>query len=67
MTKQEHLQRYAVCDSKQEIARTCTCPSEDCLLRLHCCACLAWHRDNGTTPLPHCLRDLEGVSWTERE
>jgi hypothetical protein len=60
------LNYYNPCVGQPEIDKHCTCPAVACKVHGLCCACIAWHRDNGFKPLPHCLRDIEEVTWRER-
>ena len=60
------LDRYPGCPGQPEVDKNCTCPATACALHGNCCACIAWHRDHGLKPLPHCLRSLEEVTWELR-
>ena len=67
METQDHLREgYKACGNLQMNQEKCSCPETACPLHGFCCACVAWHRDCGLKPLPHCLRDLDGVSWEPR-
>ena len=63
--QEELLERHAQCSDPAMMRELCPCPGE-CPLKGRCCACVAWHRDHGKKPLPHCLRDLDGVTWKLR-
>lgn len=69
MTSKEELsQKYSGCPNNDIIEPDCNCPhTEVCELHGHCCACVAWHRDHGQKPLPHCLRVLDEVQCQDRE
>jgi hypothetical protein len=58
---------YVPCSGQPEVDEHCTCPSTSCQVHGQCCACVAWHRDSGLKPLPHCLRDLPEVTWRGRD
>ena len=59
--EEELLKRFGPCAIQEKIKE------DDCARKGLCCACVAWHRDHGKKPLPYCLRDLDGVTWTPRQ
>ena len=63
----EFVALYGPCPGQPEVDKHCTCPSTTCPVLGICCACVAWHRDHAYNPLPHCLRNLEGVTWRRRK
>ena len=66
VTQKSIGERYVACANQAMIAATCSCSADACPLHGTCCACVEWHREHGDKPLPHCLRNLEGVSWSLR-
>ena len=59
-------EEYVACGNVEDVGKSCPCPGA-CPLHGNCAACVAWHRDHARTPLPCCLRSLQGVSFTQCE
>ena len=67
LSKEDLKQKYSGCPNTSVIADKCTCKNETCVIKALCCACIEFHRDYSKTPLPHCIRELDGVTWEARE
>ena len=52
------------CTNQKKNAATCTCTYAACERRGACCACVAYHRDNGQ--LPGCLFPPEAEKTYDR-
>ena len=67
VTQKDILERYPDTDEAEKLRANCACVADACVLKGHCRACVTWHREHASKPLPHCLRTLKGVTWAPRE
>jgi hypothetical protein len=67
MTQAEILKKHEKLVSGAIAPEACTCPAKDCPAHQKCWACVEFHRDYAKKPLPHCLRSVPGVQFTERK